>query len=154
MAFRYVVKKRVFGFDKSKSEKYVAASFSIGEISYDRLCDQVTKEGMAPRGVVKMVMDGLIDALSTYVSLGATVKLGDFGTIRPGLNCKSQSEAKDVTADSIYRQKLILTPGKRLKDRVKSSGITRISTNGEEIATSGGNNGGSGNGGEEENPLG
>ena len=48
MAFRYVVKKRVFGFDKSKSEKYVAASFSIGEISYDRLCDQVTKEGMAP----------------------------------------------------------------------------------------------------------
>ena len=58
-------------------------------------------------------MDGLIDALSTYVSLGATVKLGDFGTIRPGLNCKSQSEAKDVTADSIYRQKLILTPGKK-----------------------------------------
>ena len=96
----------------------------------------------------------LIDALSTYVSLGATVKLGDFGTIRPGLNCKSQSEAKDVTADSIYRQKLILTPGKRLKDMVKSAGITRISTNGEEIATSGGNNGGSGNGGEEENPLG
>ena len=96
MAFRYVVKKRVFGFDESKSEKYVATSFSIGEISYDRLCDQVTKEGMAPRGVVKMVMDGLIDALSTYVSLGATVKLGDFGTIRPGLNCKSQSEAKDV----------------------------------------------------------
>ena len=134
MAFRYVVKKRVFGFDKSKSEKYVAASFSIGEISYDRLCDQVTKEGMAPRGIVKMVMDGLIDALSTYVSLGATVKLGDFGTIRP--------------------QKLILTPGKRLKDMVKSAGITRISTNDEEIATGGGSNGGSGNGGEEENPLG
>ena len=41
MAFRYVVKKRVFGFDKSKSEKYVAASFSIGEISYDRLRKRV-----------------------------------------------------------------------------------------------------------------
>ena len=53
MAFRYVVKKRVFGFDKSKSEKYVAASFSVVEISYDKLCDQVTKEGMAPRGLVK-----------------------------------------------------------------------------------------------------
>ena len=111
MAFRYVVKKRVFGFDKSKSEKYVAASFSIGEISYDRLCDQVTKEGMAPRGVVKMVMDGLIDALSTYVSLGATVKLGDFGTIRPGLNCKSQSEAKDATAE---------LPEKKINVEIKS----------------------------------
>ena len=167
MAFRYVIKKRVFGFDETKSEKYVAASFSVGEISYDKLCDQVTKEGMAPRGVVKMVMDGLIDALSTYVSLGATVKLGDFGTIRPGLNCKSQTEAKNVTADSIYRQKLILTPGKRLKDMIKAeellapghapvkgSGVTRISTNGEDITAGNGNNGGGGNSGEEENPLG
>lgn len=126
----------------------------MGEISYDKLCDQVTKEGMAPRGVVKMVMDGLIDALSTYVSLGATVKLGDFGTIRPGLNCKSQTEAKNVTADSIYRQKLILTPGKRLKDMIKGSGVTRISTNGEDITAGNGNNGGGGNSGEEENPLG
>ena len=116
MAFRYVVKKRVFGFDESKSEKYVATSFSIGEISYDRLCDQVTKEGMAPRGVVKMVMDGLIDALSTYVSLGATVKLGDFGTIRPGLNCKSQSEAKDVTADSKRYRRLIPKSSQRQSD--------------------------------------
>ena len=140
MAFRYVIKKRVFGFDETKSEKYVAASFSVGEISYDKLCDQVTKEGMAPRGVVKMVMDGLIDALSTYVSLGATVKLGDFG--------------KNVTADSIYRQKLILTPGKRLKDMIKGSGVTRISTNGEDITAGNGNNGGGGNSGEEENPLG
>lgn len=63
MAFRYTIKKRVFGLDTAKSEKYVASSFSIAEIDYNKLCDQVTKEGMAPRGVVKMVMDGLIDAL-------------------------------------------------------------------------------------------
>ena len=35
MAFRYVVKKRVFGFDKSKSEKYV----EIGRASCrERVC--------------------------------------------------------------------------------------------------------------------
>lgn len=156
MAFRYVIKKRVFGFDETKSEKYVAKSFSVAEIDFKTLCDQVTKQGMAPRGVVKMVIDGLIDALCTYVSLGATVKLGDFGTIRPGLNCKSQDEAKGVTADSIYRQKIILTPGKLLKNMIKEAGMTRISTNGEEIPSgseNGGNSGGSGEG-QEENPLG
>ncbi len=165
MAFRYVIKKRIFGFDKNKSEKYVAASFSVAEIDFNTLCDQVTKQGMAPRGVVKLVMDGLIDALCTYVSLGATVKLGDFGTIRPGLNCKSQNDAKEVTADSIYRQKIILTPGKLLKNMIKSSGMTRISTNGEEIpagngngGNTGGNGGGNGggiiDGGDENDPLG
>lgn len=86
--------------------------------------------------------------------MGATVKLGDFGTIRPGLNCKSQNEAKNVTADSIYRQKLILTPGKRLKAMIKSTGVTRILTNGEEIPSDNGNSGGSGSGeGQEEDPL-
>jgi len=95
MAFRYVVQKRVFGFDESKSEKYVAASFSIGEISYDRLCDQVTKDGMAPRGVLKMVMDGLIDALSTYVSLGATRDIRRFSALSvPGLNCTTPERGK------------------------------------------------------------
>jgi hypothetical protein len=31
-------------------------------------------------------LDGMIDALCTYASIGATVRLGDFGSLRPGLN--------------------------------------------------------------------
>lgn len=157
MAFRYVVKKRVFGFDETKSEKYVAASYSVAEIDYNKLCDQITKEGMAPRGVVKMVMDGMIDALCTYVSIGSTVKIGDFGTIRPALNCKSQDDAKSVTADTIYRQKMIFTPGSRLKAMMKNAGVTRLVVNSEDTSDSSNGNGGSdsGNDGDQgENPLG
>ena len=96
----------------------------------------------------------MLRKLLRVLGIVLAAKLGDFGTIRPGLNCKSQTEAKNVTADSIYRQKLILTPGKRLKDMIKGSGVTRISTNGEDITAGNGNNGGGGNSGEEENPLG
>ena len=64
----------------SKTEKYVAASYSVANIDFDRLCDQVTSQGMVPRGIVKAVLDGMIDALCTYASIGATVRLGDFGT--------------------------------------------------------------------------
>ena len=41
MAFRYVVKKRMVGIG-TKTEKYVAASYSVANIDFDRLCDQVT----------------------------------------------------------------------------------------------------------------
>lgn len=69
MAFRYVVKKRMVGIG-TKTEKYVAASYSVANIDFDRLCDQVTSQGMVPRGIVKAVLDGMIDALCTYASIG------------------------------------------------------------------------------------
>lgn len=156
MAFRYVVRKRMVGIGTSKTEKYVAASYSVADIDFDRLCDQVTSQGMIPRGIVKAVLDGMVDALCTYASIGATVRLGGFGSIRPGLNGKSQEEAKSVTADVVYRQKLIFVPGQRLKNMMKQSGITRLVT--EEVVVpeeETGGNGGSGDGGDQgENPLG
>lgn len=160
MAFRYVVKKRMIGIGQEKTEKYVAASFSVADIGFDKLCDQVTSQGMIPRGIVKAVLDGMIDALCTYASIGATVRLGGFGSIRPGLNCKSQEDAKSVTADIVYRQKLIFVPGQRLKEMMKQSGVTRLVTNSEivpdEEGNTGGNEGGNpGNDGDQgENPLG
>ena len=56
MALNYEVKKRVFGFDKTKTEKYVAQMKTLGMLEFEDLCDEVTKIGMAPRGVVKMVL--------------------------------------------------------------------------------------------------
>lgn len=160
MAFRYVVRKRMVGIGTAKTEKYVAASYSVADIDFDRLCDQVTSQGMVPRGIVKAVLDGMVDALCTYASIGATVRLGDFGSIRPGLNGKSQEEAKSVTADVVYRQKLIFVPGRRLKNMMKQSGITRLVTDAEvvpdgEEGTGGNDTGGTGEGdGQDKNPLG
>ena len=148
MAFRYVVKKRMVGIG-TKTEKYVAASYSVANIDFDRLCDQVTSQGMVPRGIVKAVLDGMIDALCTYA-----------GSLRPGLNGKSQEDAKSVTADVVYRQKLIFVPGQRLKNMMKQSGITRLVTGSEIVPDNeenpGGNeSGGGGNDGDQgENPLG
>lgn len=153
MAFRYVVKQRMVGLGKEKIQKYVAASFSVADIDFNTLCDQITSQGLMPRGIVKSVMDGMIDALCTYTSIGATVRLGDFGSIRPGINGKSQDEQKNVTADVIYRQKLIFVPGKRLKAMMQQAGVTRMVTGG--LPTEdGGNTGGGSDGDENENPLG
>ena len=54
MALNYEVKKKVFGFDQTKTEKYVAQLKTLGIIQFGDLCDEVTKIGMAPRGVVNL----------------------------------------------------------------------------------------------------
>ena len=70
MALNYEVKKRVFGFDETKTEKYVAQMKTLGVVGFKDLCDEVSKIGMAPRGVVKLVLDGLIDSLNVDMNKG------------------------------------------------------------------------------------
>ena len=155
MALNYEVKKRVFGFDKTKTEKYVAQLKTLGMVEFGDLCDEVTKVGMAPRGVVKMVLDGLIDTLNMNINKGFSVQLGDFGCFRPGLNAKSQDKEEDVKSDTVYRRKIIFTPGQQFKEMLTRASVTRAGWDNSEGVSGGGSNPGTGgNGEEEENPLG
>ena len=133
MALNYEVKKRVFGFDKTKTEKYVAQLKTLGMVEFGDLCDEVTKVGMAPRGVVKMVLDGLIDTLNMNINKGFSVQLGDFGCFRPGLNAKSQDKEEDVKSDTVYRRKIIFTPGQQFKEMLTRASVTRAGWDNSEV---------------------
>lgn len=127
MALNYEVKKKVFGFDQTKTEKYVVQLKTLGIIQFGDLCDEVTKIGMAPRGVVKMVLDGLIDTLNININKGFSVQLGDFGCFRPGINAKSQDREEDVKSDTVYRRKIIFTPGQYFREMLTRASVTRAS---------------------------
>ena len=146
MALKYVVKKTVFGFDKTKTPKYVARPLLAGTVNYPALCDQVTKVGMAPRGIVKMVTDGLIDAIRWNLENHLSVKLGDFGTFRPAFGCKSQENEKDVNAESLRHRKIIFTPGAYFKDMLSDVSIQKF-----EIPKT--DETGAGEGGEDDRPV-
>lgn len=156
MALKYVVKKRVFGFDKTKTEKYVAQNVITNTVNFRDLCKEVSMFGMIPEGAVKHVIDALIDALNTNLNKGLSVQLGDFGCFRPGMNCKSQNEEKDVDADTVRRVKIVFTPGYKFKDMLKKASIQKLVT-GSEIVDNGNtptppNPDGGGDGGDEEAP--
>lgn len=140
MALKYVVKKRVFGFDKTKTEKYVAQNVITNTVDFRDLCKEVSMYGMIPEGAVKHVIDALIDALNTNLNKGLSVQLGDFGCFRPGMNCKSQDAAEDVDADTIQRVKIVFTPGYKFKEMLEKVSIKKTEGNGSNASS--GNNGG------------
>ena len=43
MALKYVVTKRVFGFDKTNTEKYVAKSVGSGKMNLDKMCEKISR---------------------------------------------------------------------------------------------------------------
>ncbi|WP_294609099.1 DNA-binding protein [uncultured Bacteroides sp.] len=154
MSLRYVVRKRVFGFDKTKAEKFVAESRTLGLIDFKELCEEVTKVGLVPSGAVKFVLDALIDTLKLNINKGFSVQLGDFGCFRPGINAKSQDKLEDVTTSTIRRRKIIFSPGTVFQDMLRNASLTRMVG---EVAVSGGTTPDpdeSGEGDLNDNPLG
>lgn len=125
MALRYVIKKRSFGFDKTKAEKYVAQNVITNTVDFRDLCEEITKIGMVPSGAVKFVLDALIDTLNLDLRKGLSVQLGDFGCFRPGINCKSQETEKEVDSDSIRRVKIIFTPGYKFRDMLSTVSVLK-----------------------------
>ncbi len=154
MSLRYVVRKRVFGFDKTKAEKFVAESRTLGLIDFKELCEEVTKVGLVPSGAVKFVLDALIDTLKLNINKGFSVQLGDFGCFRPGINAKSQDKLEDVTTSTIRRRKIIFSPGTVFQDMLRNASLTRMVG---EVAVPGGTTPDPDEGGEGDlgdNPLG
>lgn len=119
MDLKYVVKKTVFGFDGTKTTKYVGHSRLAGNVSYSILCDQVTKQGLMgvlPHSTVKMVMDAMIDVIGWNLTNHMSVKLHELGNLRPAFGSKSQKAEEDVTADVLNHRKILFTPTRQFKN--------------------------------------
>jgi len=125
MALEYVVTKRVFGFDKTKSEKFVAKSVGSGEVSFEKLCNRVSQICGIHRATVNLVISGLVDMMSDDIDDGKSVRLGEFGMFRPTIRTKSASSAKEVTAGNIIGKRIIFTPGKIFQRTLSDMSVTR-----------------------------
>lgn len=159
MGLQYVVAKRVFGFDKTKAEKFVAKSVGAGDMSFDKLCAKVSRILGIHRKVVDLVAVGLVDIMAEEIDDGKTIVLGDFGRFRPSFVGKSADKQEDVSASNIVRKRILFMPGKIFSQMLGDMSVTRMVipdtdyTDGSN--TGGGNNpSGGGDGDDNENPLG
>ncbi|RRD87200.1 hypothetical protein EII33_13450 [Bacteroides heparinolyticus] len=126
MGLQYVVAKRVFGFDKTKTEKYVAKSVGSGEVDFDKLCAKVSRIIGVHRKVVDLVAVGLVDIMTEEIDDGKTIALGDFGRFRPSFSGKSADKQEDVSASNIVRKRILFMPGKAFSRMLNNMSITRM----------------------------
>lgn len=160
MGLKFVVKKKVFGFDETKTEKYVAQNLITNTVNFRDLCKEISMYGMIPEGAVKHVIDALIDTLNTNLNKGLSVQLGDFGWFRAGIRSKSQNTAEEVDADTIQRAKIVFTPGYKFKDMLDKVSLHKVQPSSDNVVGGDGEPGDPGNpderngGGEAPDPLG
>ena len=124
MGLKYVVAKQVFGFDETKTEKFVPKQVITGQVTFNKLCTQVGQICGAHRGTVQLVIAGLVDALVNNLDDGKSVQLGEFGIFRPSIKAKESDTEEEADASRIYKRKIIFTPGSALRQAMNNTSIT------------------------------
>lgn len=125
MALKYVTKKTVFGFDKTNTVKYVARPLLTGTVRYIALCEQVAMASMGavPVEVVMRVLDSLTDVLRMNLIDCRSVKLDEFGTLRPSFSCKCQDSEMAVDENVVRRRKIIFTASGEFKAQLNNFSV-------------------------------
>lgn len=115
MALRVRRVKKAFGFDKTKTEKYVLVPDRATVVKFEALCEQVATVSGINLGLVQSVVYGLVKSMTTFIRQGHSVQVAGFGTFVPSFNAKSSVAEEAVNVSSIHKVKLRFLPSAELK---------------------------------------
>ncbi|MDR0754978.1 MAG: HU family DNA-binding protein [Prevotellaceae bacterium] len=101
-------------------KKQYASAVNAGKFTIKQFAKEIAGRSSLTRGDIENVLTNFIDELPTFLKLGLSVKLGDFGTLRLNLVSEGVDADKKFTADSIKGVKVIFTAGAELKESLKS----------------------------------
>lgn len=116
MALKFRRVKKAFGFDKTKTEKYVVVPDRATPVGFEYLCKEIALVSGVNEGMVRATMFGLVTSMKTYLEQGHTVQVEGLGSFIPTFNAKSSLVEDDANADSIRRVKLRFVPSMELRE--------------------------------------
>lgn len=128
MALSYKVEKKSFGFDKTKTEKYVAVAQRAGTVQFDRVVEQISLRTLLPKGITKSIIESLIDSMGTWMLEGAGVSLGELGILKPAITCKSSDKEGE---QKIVRKRILFCPSKKFKALIEKMELEKQVVSGE-----------------------
>lgn len=118
MKYRKV--KKAFGFDDTKTERYVIVPDRGVPVGFEYLCEQIALLSGINEGMVRATLYGLVRAMKTYIQQGHTVNVEGLGSFIPSFNAKSSLVESEANADSIRRMKLRFVPCEELRDMMNN----------------------------------
>ncbi|MDR1602262.1 MAG: HU family DNA-binding protein [Tannerella sp.] len=117
MKFR-VVEKGNPGNPSAPKKKY-ANAVNAGKLGIKDFAKEIAGRSSLTRGDIENVLNNFIDELPTFLKLGLSVKLGEFGTLRLSPISEGVDADKEFTAANIKGVKVIFTPGIELKESLR-----------------------------------
>lgn len=101
-------------------KKYYALPVVSGELTVPDLINSVEKISTVSGADLHAVVYSIVDISINNLENGMIVRLGDLGSLRVSFGSEGKINAEDINADCIKEQRVIFTPGKRIKTMLKN----------------------------------
>lgn len=119
MKFKLVARKNPQ--KQEEAPKYYAQPEYNGMVDVDFIARQIAGRSSLTAGDIKNVLSNFLEEVPTYMLLGYSVKLNDFGTFRISFSSTGAESAKAFRTSMIDGEKIIYTPDTALKARILDS---------------------------------
>jgi predicted histone-like DNA-binding protein len=105
--------------DRQARGKYYAIAINSGQFTIKSVAKEISGRSSLTRGDIENVLTNFLDELPTFLKIGMSVKLGDFGTLRLSLSSEGAETEQEFKTEMIKGAKIIFTPSAELKESLK-----------------------------------
>ncbi len=124
---KYKVTEREANFGKNKGQKVQVAQMVLGgKVTFDKLCEALSKDSTVGKADVKAVLSQMADKISEFLDLGMSVDCGDLGLFRPSLGSEQVLVGEKFTTAHLKKPKIVFTPRKEFKDCLKNAQFQKV----------------------------
>ena len=120
MAIKFnVIERGQPGVAGGGTKKYYASAKMSGEVDIDQLTSSIEKISTVSGADIRAVLYALVDVAADSLADSNIVRLGDLGTLRVSISSDGLETPEEVNSSAIRRNKVLFTPGKKLKQMQK-----------------------------------
>jgi predicted histone-like DNA-binding protein len=116
---KYKIVKKGNPANPTAPQKQYANAVNAGRLTIKDFAKEIAGRSSLTRGDTENVLNNFIDVMPAFLKMGASIKLGEFGTLRLNLVCEGVEADKQFTANNIKGTKVIFTPGVELKENLR-----------------------------------
>jgi predicted histone-like DNA-binding protein len=118
---KYKVIQKINPLHPEQPKKSYASPVNAGKLTVKDFAKEIAGRSSLTRGDVENVLNNFLDELPTFLKLGLSVQLGDFGTFRLTISSEGATEEEAFTAANIKGVKIVFTPSVALKNELKTA---------------------------------
>ncbi len=127
MGVQYRKTKMVLSFRDDKPEVYKIAQVNFPAVSFDQLIKECSISCGVNPSQTQSVIIALQDRIRHYMEIGHGVRMGSFGSFKPGFRCKTAKKMEDADASTVTKKVIRFYPGKDFRAMLSEMSIDSAS---------------------------
>lgn len=122
---RYHVVSRENPQNREISKFYPSLEYD-SEIDITHLSDEISYASSINSSDVRAVIESFLMFIPQHIMNGNTVRLGDFGIFKIGIQTKGEVNADEVSGNNIRRTHILFRPGAALLSKIQNMKFTKV----------------------------